>query len=71
MQRMKEPDLRQGETWEAFRGRRMSDRDALELALFKAQPWEKEEIKSELSQVWYDLECARAEIGEFASEVLW
>lgn len=57
---MREP---QPDNWERFLSEKIRERDELQVARVNATPWEEDDIRAMLDQVYFEIECAENALG--------
>lgn len=68
---MTEPTLEPGESYADFIAAREARRAEIEVAMTYAEPWERDELKPELSAVWFELEWAYKNLGATPPNMEW
>jgi len=60
--RLQYHEPQRGETWEEFYLRRLQDLECHEVAMLYREPWQREDLRSEQSQILFDIENAKAHL---------
>ena len=69
---MTEPVLERRQTWEQFVTERIIEKSSVELALAVEPPWhEAEQLKNQLAQLRFDVDCAMRHLDSEALDITW